>query len=116
MAAPAKPRRYQRIKLNPGKWVIVQGAGRIETLRCTMMGLGGMFLECSKPLPEGCFLRFAFSVGSQTARGTATVRDATSKGMGLAFITLKPDDRAKIRLFLDRHVAKSSSRSKVTRT
>lgn len=110
MAAPPKLRRYQRVKLRPAKWVIVQGAGRTETLRCTMMGLGGMYLECAKPFPEGSFARFAFSVGSQTARGTATVRDASSKGMGLAFITLKPDDRAKIRLFLERQVAKSTSR------
>ncbi len=110
MAASPKPRRYQRVKLSPGKWVIVQGAGRTETLRCTMMGLGGMFLECAKPFPEGSFLRFAFSVGSQTARGTATVRDATSKGMGLAFVTLKADDRAKIRLFLERPVARSTAR------
>ncbi len=110
MPQPAKPRRYQRIKLNPGKWVIVRGAGRTETLRCTMMGLGGMFLECANPFPEGSFIRFAFSVGPQTARGTATVRDATPKGMGLAFVTLKPDDRAKVRLFLERYLAKSRSR------
>ena len=106
MPATPIPRRYQRVKLSPGKWVIVQSAGRTETLRSTMMGLGGMFLECSQPFPEGTFVRFAFSVGAQTARGTATVRDATAKGMGLAFVTLKPDDRAKIRLFLERQLAK----------
>lgn len=106
MAAPPKQRRYQRFRLSPGKWVIVQSAGRTESLRCTMMGLGGMFLECAKPFSEGSFVRFAFSVGAQTARGTATVRDATAKGMGLAFVTLKPDDRAKIRLFLERYLAK----------
>jgi len=106
VAATPKPRRYQRVKLSPGKWVIVQSAGRTETLRCTMMGLGGMFLECSKSFAEGSFVRFAFSVGAQTARGTGTVRDATAKGMGLAFVTLKPDDRAKVRLFLKRYLAR----------
>ncbi|HXE75601.1 MAG TPA: PilZ domain-containing protein [Candidatus Xenobia bacterium] len=106
MAATPIPRRYQRVKLTPAKWVIVQSAGRTDTLRCTTMGLGGMFLECAEPFPEGAFVRFAFSVGAQTARGTATVRDATDKGIGLAFVTLKPDDRAKIRRFLERQLAR----------
>lgn len=101
-------RRYQRVRLKPGKWVALQGGGRRETYRCTNMGLGGMFLDCSDPLPLESVVRFAFEFGSHTIRGLAVVRNATARGMGLAFLSLKTDDRSQVYLFLKHLAAKQA--------
>lgn len=101
MAGQSKEqRRYQRVRLKPGKWVAVRGGGRTRVHRCTLMGLGGMFLQCSDPLPVGSVLRFAFEVGAFTVSGTATVRTTCSGGIGLGFISMKTGDRANMYAFL----------------
>lgn len=95
-------RRYSRRQLQPRKWVAVQGGGRTSVWRCPLMGLGGLFLECSDPLSEGSVVRFAFQLGCDTIRGTASVRDTTARGMGMAFLSLRIADRSKIHSFLRR--------------
>ena len=105
-AAKSKDRRYQRVPLKPAKWVGVQGGGRKEAYRCTVMGLGGMFLECSDPLPQGTVLRMALEIGDHTIRGLAVVRNISPSGMGLAFLSLRPEDRGQIHRFLEGVVGK----------
>ncbi len=64
------------------------------------MGLGGLFLECPDPLPVGSVVRFALQLRDYVVRGTASTRNTSTQGMGLAFLSLKPSDRAKIHGFL----------------
>ncbi len=109
MPNPAKARRYSRVPLQPGPWVAVRGPGRTETYHCTSLGLGGVFLACTDPFPEGAIVRFAIQVGSQTVRGTASVRDVTPKGMGLAFLSLSVNDRALLHAYIDKQAEQSAS-------
>jgi hypothetical protein len=102
MANPAKPRRYPRVPLQPGPWVAVRGPGRTETYHCTSLGLGGVFLACNNPFPEGTLVRFALQVGEHTVRGIANVRDVTPSGMGLAFTSLSVNDRAVLHAYIDK--------------
>jgi hypothetical protein len=101
MPDPAKSRRYARVPLQPGPWVAIRGPGRTETYHCTSLGLGGVFLACTDPFPQGTVVRFAIQVGSQTVRGTASVRDVTPMGMGLAFLSLSVNDRAVLHAYID---------------
>jgi hypothetical protein len=66
-----------------------------------------MLLECSEPLPVGSVVRFAVQIGADTIRGLAVVRRTTSRQMGLAYTSLKIEDRAKLRTFLDGLAARS---------
>jgi hypothetical protein len=66
-----------------------------------------MLVECSKPLPVGSVLRFAIKIGADIIRGMAAVRRSTSREMGLAYTSLKIEDRAKLRTFLDGLTARS---------
>lgn len=102
MATSAKERRYRRVQLNVELWIAVQGGGRRAIYRCVTMGLGGFSVRCREPLPEGSVVRFAFELGSEVIRGTAGVRNATRDGMGLAFLSLRTEDRGKVRSFLER--------------
>jgi len=107
MPDSAKPRRYSRVPLQPGPWVAVRGPGRTETYHCTSLGLGGVFLACDNPFPEGAVVRFALQVGQHTVRGTASVRDVTTQGMGLAFLSLSVNDRALLHAYIDKETAQS---------
>ena len=108
MATQRNKRRYPRVRLKPNKWVAIQGGGRTDTHRCTEMGLGGMFLKCSDPLPVGSIVRFVFEVGTQTVRGLAKVRSARAGGMGLAVLSMNTADRAKMRALLQSQTRKRS--------
>ena len=101
MPDSSKPRRYPRVPLQPGPWVAVRGPGRTETYHCTSLSLGGVFLACEEPFPEGTVVRFALQVGAHTIRGTANVRDVSDKGMGLAFLSLSVKDRALLQAYID---------------
>jgi hypothetical protein len=50
---------------------------------------------------------FAIQIGADIIRGMAAVRRATSGEMGLAYTSLKIEDRAKLRTFLDGLAARS---------
>jgi hypothetical protein len=109
MPDPAKPRRYPRLPLRPGPWVAVRGPGRTETYHCTSLGLGGVFLACTDPFPEGTVVRFALEIGNQTVRGIASVRDVTPKGMGLAFLSLSVNDRAMLHAYIDQQAEQAAA-------
>ena len=96
-------RRFPRISLKPVKWIAVKGGGRTSVYRCPVMGLGGFFLACPEPLPVGSVLRFAFQVDTHIVRGLASVRNASSKGMGLGLLSMKMYDRRKMYGFLKHH-------------
>ncbi len=93
-------RRYPRISLKPVKWIAAKVGGRTSVYRCPVMGLGGFFLACPDPPPVGSVLRFAFQVETHIVRGLASVRNTSSKGMGLGLLSMKIYDRRKMYGFL----------------
>jgi hypothetical protein len=97
----AEHRRYPRWQLPSIKLVSLQGTGAAHVYRCKDLGLAGLLLECSEPLPVGSVVRFAIQIEAETIRGLAAVRRTTSREMGLAYTSLKMEDRAKLRTFLD---------------
>jgi hypothetical protein len=99
-----KERRYERVHVKPAKQVVVQGGGRHEVYPCPKMSLGGLFLQCTDPLPEGSTVRFGFSIDSEVIRGVASVRSVSDRGMGLAFRSFqRTNDRAKVDAFVKRY-------------
>jgi tetratricopeptide (TPR) repeat protein len=81
-----------------GEWVYA----RLETL-----GLGGLYLNTLRPLPKDSSIDIVI-VGLPTGRlyTRAVVRRSTpGLGMGLAFVTLPPDQRAHLYRFLTDHKA-----------
>jgi hypothetical protein len=66
-----------------------------------------MLVEGSKPLPVGSVVRFSIKIGADTIRGLAAVPRTTLHEMGLAYTSLKIEERAKLRTFLDGLAARS---------
>ncbi len=77
------------------------------------MGLGGFFLACPDPPPVGSVLRFAFQVETHIVRGLASVRNSSSKGMGLGLLSMKMDDRRNMYAFLKRIASEAGIGGKV---
>lgn len=100
-------RRYPRWQLPSIKLVSLRGTRAANVYRCKDLGLAGMLLECSAPLPAGSVVRFAIQIEAETIRGLAAVRRTTSREMGLAYTSLNMEDRAKLRTFLDGLAARS---------
>jgi c-di-GMP-binding flagellar brake protein YcgR len=63
------------------------------------IGVGGMFVETSEPLPTGSLLRLRFHLddGGTIVIATAEVMYTVTKlGMGVRFLELSPEDRNRI--------------------
>jgi hypothetical protein len=100
-------RRYQRLQFPSSMLVSLQGLGATNFYRCKDLGLGACLWSVRSPclLVQWCGLRSRS--GADTIRGLAAVRRTTSHEMGLAYISLKIEDRAKLRTFLDGLAARS---------
>jgi hypothetical protein len=94
-------RSYSRMQLRSKKLVSLQRTGSQRFYSCKNVGLGGMLIESLEPMAVGTTVRFAVRVGIDTVRGLAAIRRATPNEMGIAYTSLKMEDRAKLRTFLD---------------
>lgn len=65
------------------------------------MGLGGLFLQAAQAPSDGSYIELIFDLPTGQVRGRAIVRDSRpGKGMGIQFVQMKPEDRAKLNRFL----------------
>jgi curved DNA-binding protein CbpA len=65
------------------------------------MGLGGLFLQAAKTPSDGSTIDLIFDLPTGQVRGRAIVRNTKpGKGMGIQFVQMKPEDRAKLHRFL----------------
>jgi hypothetical protein len=65
------------------------------------MGLGGLFLQAAQAPSDGSYIELIFDLPTGQVRGRAIVRDSKpGKGMGIQFVQMKPEDRAKLHRFL----------------
>jgi tetratricopeptide (TPR) repeat protein len=97
----AKFRKYPRIRAPKGMWVAWKSSAQTTTSRAEVMGLGGLFLQAAKTPSDGSTIDLIFDLPTGQVRGRAIVRNSTpGKGMGIQFVQMKPEDRAKLHRFL----------------
>lgn len=100
-AETAKFRKYPRLAAPKGLWVAWKSSAQTTTSRAVVMGLGGLFLHAPQCPSDGSTLELIFDLPSGQVRGRAIVRDSIpGKGMGIQFVQMKPEDRAKLHRFL----------------
>jgi tetratricopeptide (TPR) repeat protein len=94
-------RKYPRIRAPKGMWVGWKSAGRSGTSRAENMGLGGLFLKGTDPLRAGSTIELIFELPAGEVRARAVVRRSVpGRGMGIQFIQMRPDDRARLNRYL----------------
>jgi hypothetical protein len=82
-------------------WVAWKSSAQTTTSGAVVMGLGGLFLHAPKCPSDGSTIELIFDLPSGQVRGRAIVRDSIpGKGMGIQFVQMKPEDRAKLHRFL----------------
>ena len=98
MLPMSKQRRYERVSLRGGPLVAWQNSGaRVVVSRVATLGLGGLFIESTEPAAIGEGIRMVFRVGDGDVRARAVVRNFhPGKGMGVEFIFMRPEDRARL--------------------
>ena len=97
----AKFRKYPRLRAPKGLWVAWKSAAQTTTSRAEVMGLGGLFLQAAQAPSDGSYIELIFDLPTGQVRGRAIVRDSKpGKGMGIQFVQMKPEDRAKLNRFL----------------
>ena len=70
------------------------------------MGLGGLYLHTSNPPSAGSSIELILDLTTGEVRARAIVRTVNSgKGMGVQFVQMKPDDRAKLSRYLSQQEA-----------
>ena len=97
MEPATKLRRYERFGLRRGPLVAWQGSGSRAVSRVLTFGLGGLFIEAAEPAAIGAGIKMVFRVAGAEVRARAMVRNShPGKGMGVEFVSLRPEDRARI--------------------
>lgn len=106
MLPSTRARRYERIGLRRGPLVAWQGPGGRAVSRLATLGLGGVFIEAAEPAAIGAGIKMVFRVAGGEVTARAMVRNALpGKGMGVEFITMRPEDRARLDRLLSRLLA-----------
>jgi tetratricopeptide (TPR) repeat protein len=76
-------------------------AGQRTTSRAETVGLGGLFLYTGNPPDKGTMIELIFDVSTGDVRARAVVRHTRpGKGMGVQFVQMRPEDRARLNEFL----------------
>jgi tetratricopeptide (TPR) repeat protein len=98
---PTNRRKYPRIRASKVMLVGWKSIGQMSTSRAGTMSLGGIFLHASNPPSEGSPIEIVLELPTGQVRARAIVRNLSSgKGMGIQFVEMKPQDRAKLTKFL----------------
>ena len=98
---PKIPRKYPRVRAPKGMWVGWKSAKQTCTSLAEVMGLGGLFLHTANPPPAGSSIELIFDLPTGQVRARAIVRSLQSnKGMGIQFVQMRPEDRAKLNKYL----------------
>jgi tetratricopeptide (TPR) repeat protein len=108
----ANRRKYPRIRAPKGMWVGWKSAGQTSTSRAETMGLGGLYLQAANPPRVGSTIELIFDLPTGQVRARAIVRRSTpGKGMGIQFVQMGPEDRAKLNQYLSRQEVSQEGRA-----
>jgi tetratricopeptide (TPR) repeat protein len=98
---PDKRRKYPRVKVPKGMFVGWKSPGHHTASRAQELGLGGLFVYTLKPAAVGSTVELVFDVATGEVRARAVVRNLRpGVGMGLQFVQMRPEDRARLNRFL----------------
>jgi curved DNA-binding protein CbpA len=98
---PSNRRKYTRHRAPKGMWVGWKSAGQTSVSRAEDVGLGGLFLHAANPPSKGSIIELVFDLPSGQVRAQGIVRRSVpEKGMGVQFIQMRPDDRAKVHQYM----------------
>src|SRR5271163_2021637 len=101
MANSEQTRRHPRVKAPKGLLVAWEAGTRRAVSYLESIALGGFFIRTAQPAPERTTLRILLELPSGDFRARAIVRRvAPRKGMGIEFIGMNPEDRARLNLLL----------------
>ena len=104
--APPIPRKYPRIRPPKGIMVGWKSAGQTTATRMETMGLGGLYLHAQNPPSIGSTVELVFDLPTGEVRARAIVRSSVpGKGMGIQFVQMRPEDRAKLNRYMSGQVA-----------
>jgi PilZ domain len=96
-ATPKKTRRHPRVKSPRGLFVAWETGSKRSVSRLETLSLGGVFIRTPEPPPIGSTLNILLDMQNGDVRARAIVRRvAPSKGMGIEFISMTPEDRARL--------------------
>jgi hypothetical protein len=94
---PKPTRRHPRVKSPKGLLVAWETGSRRTVSRLETLSLGGVFIHTPEPPPVGSMINMLLDMQSGDVRARAIVRRvAPSKGMGIEFISMSPEDRARL--------------------
>jgi hypothetical protein len=66
------------------------------------LGLGGIYIRTTEPLPPGTFIQLLMDVPTGEVRARAVVRTCQPHhGMGVKFVAMQPEDRARFARWLN---------------
>jgi hypothetical protein len=94
-------RRYVRFEVSPGMPVAYRMADKSVVARATGVSLGGLFVQTQDPPANGTFLQLLFRPPTGDVRARAAVRRVEiGRGIGVEFIAMSMDDRARLNSYL----------------
>src|ERR1700733_939263 len=100
---PTTRRKYPRIRAPKGLLVGWKSAGQTTATRLEVMGMGGFYLHAANPPSVGSTMELVGDLPTGEVRARAIVRSsAPGKGMGIQFVQMRPEDRAKLNRYMSR--------------
>jgi len=100
---PTTRRKYPRIRAPKGLLVGWKSAGQTTATRLEVMGMGGFYLHAANPPSVGSTIELVCDLPTGEVRARAIVRSsAPGKGMGIQFVQMRPEDRAKLNRYMSR--------------
>jgi curved DNA-binding protein CbpA len=103
---PTTRRKYPRIRAPKGILVGWKSAGQTTATRLEVMGMGGFYLHAANPPGVGSTIELVCNLPTGEVRARAIVRSsAPGKGMGIQFVQMRPEDRAKLNRYMSRQNA-----------
>jgi hypothetical protein len=99
-------RRYPRRNAHKAMLVVWKQGTQKRVSRMENLGLGGLFICAQECPPVGTSLHVLFNLPEGEVRARTIVRNlATSRGMGLAIVSMEQEHRARLDRLLQRLVA-----------
>jgi curved DNA-binding protein CbpA len=97
---PSNRRKYLRVRAK-GIRVRWKSDGKTSASRLENVGLGGLYLHAANPASEGTTIDVILGLPAGQVYARAKVRRSTpTKGMGLQFVQMTPEDRVKLQRYL----------------